>query len=158
MGLTLRLRQATHSDREMVQPQPHISQLDCLLADLSQARYWDTEDTEDTEDTLPRITVTNSRYGGSLSSLSPPDRPKMAEEQHSNVVTDDDDGDYDYTSKWEYLGKGIWENQDYGTLSNYSTLKSGRDYETLSRSGVVSEEELEKETGAGPRGDRSRYI
>ena len=35
----------------------------------------------------------------------------MAEQQHSNVVTDDDDGDYDYTSKWEYLGKGIWENQ-----------------------------------------------
>ena len=58
LALTLRLRQATHSDREMVQPQPHISQLDCLLADLSQARYWDTEDTEDTEDTLPRITVT----------------------------------------------------------------------------------------------------
>ena len=26
------------------------------------------------------------------------------------------------------------------------------------RSGIVSEEELEKETGAGPRGDRSRYI
>ena len=25
--------------------------------------------------------------------------------------TDEDDGDYDYTSKWEYLGKGIWENQ-----------------------------------------------
>ena len=36
--------------------------------------------------------------------------------------------------------------QDYGTLSNYSTLKSGvgKDYDTLSRSGVVSEEELER--------------
>ena len=34
--------------------------------------------------------------------------------------------------------------QDYGTLSNYSTLKSAKDYESLSRSGVVSEEELEK--------------
>ena len=45
--------------------------------------------------------------------------------------------------------------QDYGTMSGYSTLKSGPgpatgrdqenlDYETLSRSGIVSEEELEK--------------
>ena len=48
-----------------VKPQPHISELDCLLADLSQARYWDninsnniiTTDTDDTEDTLPRIRV-----------------------------------------------------------------------------------------------------
>ena len=52
-----------------VKPQPHISELDCLLADLSQARYWDninttnnnnnitTTDTDDTEDTLPRILV-----------------------------------------------------------------------------------------------------
>ena len=51
-----------------VKPQPHISELDCLLADLSQARYWDnintnntnniaTTDTDDTEDTLPRIQV-----------------------------------------------------------------------------------------------------
>ena len=42
----------------MVQPQPHITELDSLLADLSQARYWEAEDTEDTEDTLPRMTVT----------------------------------------------------------------------------------------------------
>ena len=63
-----------------------------------------------------------------------------------------EDEDYDYSSKWEYLGKGIWENQDYGSMSNYSTLRSGHgnaretdlDYETLSRSGIVSEEELEK--------------
>ena len=51
-----------------MKPQPHISELDCLLADLSQARYWDnintnittnitTTDTDDTEDTLPRILV-----------------------------------------------------------------------------------------------------
>ena len=51
-----------------VKPQPHISELDCLLADLSQARYWEhinsnntnniiTTDTDDTEDTLPRIRV-----------------------------------------------------------------------------------------------------
>ena len=51
-----------------VKPQPHISELDSLLADLSQARYWDninttnttniiTTDTDDTEDTLPRIRV-----------------------------------------------------------------------------------------------------
>ena len=51
-----------------MRPQPHISELDCLLADLSQARYWDnintnntnniiTTDTDDTEDTLPRIRV-----------------------------------------------------------------------------------------------------
>ena len=43
----------------------------------------------------------------------------MAEQQHSNVVTDDDDGDYDYTSKWEYLGKGIWENQVRAVLPVY---------------------------------------
>ena len=52
-----------------VKPQPHISELDSLLADLSQARYWEnintntsniniiTTDTDDTEDTLPRILV-----------------------------------------------------------------------------------------------------
>ena len=93
--------------------------------------------------------------------------------QNDRMTSDDEDVDYDYTSKWEYLGKGIWENQDYGSMSNYSTLKSAApgggetrprpqpdtvDYDTLSRSGFVSEEELEKETGAGPRGDRSRYI
>ena len=92
--------------------------------------------------------------------------------QSDRMTSDDEEADYDYTSKWEYLGKGIWENQDYGTMSNYSTLRSGApvsadtrtrhqdtvDYDTLSRSGFVSEEELEKETGAGPRGDRSRYI
>ena len=74
-----------------------------------------------------------------------------------NYIQVPDEGDYgDYTSKWEYLGKGrqkfaafvrtgskwpicsnqfkmadnlhvssgIWENQDYGSISNYSTLKT----------------------------------
>merc|ERR1719422_1829486 len=54
-----------------------------------------------------------------------------------------------------------------GSVSNYSTLRTmdtrereeDYDYGTLNRSEVpVSEEELEKETGAGPRGDRSRFI
>lgn len=27
------------------------------------------------------------------------------------MTSDEEDVDYDYTSKWEYLGKGIWENQ-----------------------------------------------
>ena len=61
------------------------------------------------------------------------------------------------------------------TLDTLFSLVRDLDYETLSRSGIVSEEELEKwggvkeiiwwhvschfrETGAGPRGDRSRYI
>jgi len=77
-----------------------------------------------------------------------------------------DEGDYgDYTSKWEYLGKGIWENQDYGSVSNYSTLKTNTqredyDYTTLSKSPLpnVSDDELEKATGAGPRGERSKFI
>lgn len=81
-------------------------------------------------------------------------------------VQDTDGTDYgDYTSKWEYLGKGIWENQDYGSVSNYSTLKTSRDenydYATLPKSQttpVISEDELEKETGAGPRGERSKFI
>ena len=57
---------------------------------------------------------------------------------------EEEDADYDYTSKWEYLGQGIWENQDYGTLSNYSTLKSGagRDYDSTSRSGVAQIQEV----------------
>jgi len=76
-----------------------------------------------------------------------------------------DEGDYgDYTSKWEYLGKGVLEGgQDYGSVSNYSTLKTQRedyDYTTLSKSPLpmVSDEELEKQTGAGPRGERSKII
>ena len=27
------------------------------------------------------------------------------------MTSDEEEADYDYTSKWEYLGKGIWENQ-----------------------------------------------
>lgn len=78
-------------------------------------------------------------------------------------VTADDMTDYDYSSKWDYLGKGLWENQDYGSTSNYSTLRTATreeyDYATLSKSPIpVSEEELEKETGAGPRGERSMIV
>jgi len=47
---------------------------------------------------------------------------------------------------------------DYGTLSNY-TSHDEYDYSTLERDNLtLSEEELEKETGAGPRGDRSKVI
>merc|ERR1719454_1804076 len=58
----------------------------------------------------------------------------------------DDGTDYDYSVQ-----------QDYGSVSNYSTLRTATreeyDYATLSKSPLpVSEEELEKETGAGPRG------
>jgi len=100
----------------------------------------------------------SSRHGPDFSQQTK-NQPKMAALTAGKVTSDEED--YDYTSKWEYLGKGIWENQDYGSISNYSTLRSGGeelDYETLSRSGRVSQEELEKETGAGPRGDRSRFI
>ena len=31
--------------------------------------------------------------------------------QSGRVTSDEEEADYDYTSKWEYLGKGIWENQ-----------------------------------------------
>jgi len=101
-----------------------------------------------------------SRHGSGFGHQSK-NQPRMAALTAGKVTSDEEDIDYDYTSKWEYLGKGIWENQDYGSISNYSTLRSGAeelDYETLSRSGRVSQEELEKETGAGPRGDRSRFI
>jgi len=64
----------------------------------------------------------------------------------------DDGTDYDYSVQ-----------QDYGSISNYSTLRTATreeyDYATLSKSPLpVSEEELEKETGAGPRGERSMAI
>ena len=38
--------------------------------------------------------------------------------------TEEDEGDYDYTSKWEYLGQGIWENQvsSPGLLTDQSSL------------------------------------
>ena len=53
-------------------------------------------------------------------------------------------------SKWDYLGQGIWGAQDYS--SQCSTLRTEFD------SGALSEEELERETGAGPRGEESRII
>lgn len=68
-----------------------------------------------------------------------------------DIDVPDDGTDYDYS----------W--RDYGSVSNYSTLRTATreeyDYATLSRSPVpVSEEELENATGAGPRGDRSKVI
>ena len=39
--------------------------------------------------------------------------------QSGRVTSDDEEADYDYTSKWEYLGKGIWENQVRAVLSVY---------------------------------------
>jgi len=106
------------------------------------------------------ITITGNQKMSDRNMI-PQSPQKTVTLMNGRIASDEEDIDYDYTSKWEYLGKGIWENQDYGTLSNFSTMKSTRDdldYDTLSRSGIVSEEELEKETGAGPRGDRSRYI
>jgi len=92
------------------------------------------------------------------------DLAREAREDYSmDVEVADDATDYDYSSKWDYLGVGLWENQDYGSVSNYSTLRTcpreEYDYATLSKSPLpVSEEELEKETGAGPRGERSMAI
>jgi len=87
----------------------------------------------------------------------------LAKENREDYLMDmdvpDDGTDYgDYTSKWEYLG-----NQDYGSVSNYSTLKTSRDeydYSTLPKEvqPVVSDEELVKGTGIGPRGERSKVI
>ena len=37
--------------------------------------------------------------------------------QSGRVTSDEEEADYDYTSKWEYLGKGIWENQVRAVLS-----------------------------------------
>jgi len=91
----------------------------------------------------------------------------LAKENRENDNMDievPDEGDYgDYTSKWEYLGKGIWENNDYGSVSNYSTAKTSQredyDYTTLSKSPLpITDDELEQETGAGPRGESSRFI
>merc|ERR1712183_887147 len=79
---------------------------------------------------------------------------KEAREDYSMDLDVELEMDYDYS----YGGAA--------SLSNYSTLvtsdareREDYDYGTLNRSEVpVSEEELEKETGAGPRGDRSRFI
>jgi len=99
------------------------------------------------------------------STLRPKKHSRLIETQQLKKAPDDksdDSADYDYSSKWDYLGKGIWENQDYGSLSNYSTIYHSQDeydYSTLERDNLaLSEEELEKSTGAGPRGDRSKVI
>lgn len=76
---------------------------------------------------------------------------KQAPLLNKGVTSDEEEYEGDYSSKWEYLGKGIWENQvryldktkflvscryspcfvitltfqDYGTMSACSTLRSG---------------------------------
>jgi len=79
---------------------------------------------------------------------------KEAREDYSMDLEVELDMDYDYSNYG-------------GSVSNYSTLRTmdtrerepDYDYGTLNKSEVpVSEDELEKATGAGPRGDRSRLI
>jgi len=81
------------------------------------------------------------------------DLAKEAREDASmDFQVPDDDYDYSYTG----------EHKDYGSVSNYSSLgrREEYDYSTLDskHQPVVSEEELEKETGAGPRGDASMFV
>ena len=58
------------------------------------------------------ILLSSNKHGGSLSSLSPPSRYTSPNTPRARMgETEEDEGDYDYTSKWEYLGQGIWENQ-----------------------------------------------
>ena len=67
----------------------------------------------------------SSKHGGSLSSLSPPSRYTSPNTPRARMgETEEDEGDYDYTSKWEYLGQGIWENQvsSPGLLTDQSSL------------------------------------
>jgi len=175
--------------------QNNLNELDSLLADLNSAKYRmksdcrgpdhfpDNEEKE--RETSNDISLKNSTLQiASIVSKNPKRPPKLmhilkdgeknrvhdlAKESRDTELFDievTDYGDYgDYTSKWENLGKGIWENNDYGSLSNYSTLKTNTqrddyDYATLSKSPLpnVSEDELERETGAGPRGERSKFI
>lgn len=71
------------------------------------------------------------------------------------------DYDYSYLSKGEHQDYGSVK-QDYGSVTDYSSLgrREEYDYATLDSKHppVVSEEELEKETGAGPRGDASMFV
>jgi len=193
-----------------VSVQNNLSELDTLLADLSNARYTGQENGDSAARSVVSTTYAYGDYYSDLESCTgekPPSRPpppsgygpaKAKEPQKSNSVSSspvpsiaakihrrrppklmhilkdgerrvhdlakeardddtmdidvpDDGTDYDYSWK------------DYGSVSNYSTLRTATreeyDYATLSRSPVpVSEEELEKSTGAGPRGDRSKVI
>jgi uncharacterized CHY-type Zn-finger protein len=193
-----------------VSVQNNLSELDTLLADLSNARY----SAQDNADSAARSVIsTTYAYGDYYSDLEscvgekPPSRPpppsgyappkqreapktsslssspvpsiaakihrrrppklmhilkdgerrvhdlakEARDDDNMDIDVPDDGTDYDYSWK------------DYGSVSNYSTLRTATreeyDYATLSRSPVpVSEEELEKSTGAGPRGDRSKVI
>ena len=71
------------------------------------------------------FTLSSNKFGGSLSSLSPPSRYTSPNTSRAKMgETEEDDGDYDYTSKWEYLGQGIWENQvsSPGLLTDQSSV------------------------------------
>jgi len=179
----------------------HLSELDNLLAELSNARYSEKQVSKENLLLTTSSISTSYRYKDSQTdrpqlatqrparfadAFTQPIQPSLTTRSGSSTLSSrkqgklddiktgfkepnsdpleakDDYTDYDYSSKWDYLGKGIWENQDYGTLSNYSTLHTSHDeydYSTLERDYVtLSEEELEKETGAGPRGDRSKVI
>lgn len=193
-----------------VSVQNNLSELDTLLADLSNARYTGQENGDSAARSVVSTTYAYGDYYSDLESCTgekPPSRPpppsgygpaKAKEPQKSSSVSSspvpsiaakihrrrppklmhilkdgerrvhdlakeardddtmdidvpDDGTDYDYSWK------------DYGSVSNYSTLRTATreeyDYATLDRSPVpVSEEELEKSTGAGPRGDRSKVI
>jgi len=170
--------------------QYNLNELDTLLADLNSAKYnVELDNRNSTCDYYSDVEAINhqieNRSTSELSSFvsrkpkRPPKLMHILKDGEKNKIHDlakenrdfdsldieiTDEGDYgDYISKWEYLGKGIWENQDYGSISNYSTLKTQRgdyDYDTLTKSTLqnVSEDELEKATGAGPRGERSKFI
>jgi len=54
------------------------------------------------------------------STLRPKKHSRLIETQQLKKAPDDksdDSADYDYSSKWDYLGKGIWENQDVMILA-----------------------------------------
>jgi len=146
----------------------NLSELDTLLADLSSAHYKAGHQETSQPPARPPAPKTKEAPMSPVAARIPRRRPpklmhvltkdgrthdlcKEAREDYSMDLDVDLEMDYDYS---------------YGGASNYSTLRTSDareredyDYGTLNRSEVpVSEEELEKETGAGPRGDRSRFI
>merc|ERR1711936_1042724 len=165
--------QTLHSSMPVSAVDSNLSELDTLLADLSSAHYKAGKGHQDNNAAQPpaRPPAPKTREApvSPVAARIPRRRPpklmhvltkdgrqhdlcKEAREDYSMDLDVDLEMDYDYS---------------YGpSLSNYSTLRTSDareredyDYGTLNRSEVpVSEEELEKETGAGPRGDRSRFI
>jgi len=108
---------------------------------------------------LPPITRISRRKPPKLMHVLKNDNKRkvhdLAKEARENYNMDIDVPD-DYSSDYDYT-------QDYGSVSNYSTLKTysreDYDYSTLdSKPPPVSEEELDRETGAGPRGDASMVV